>query len=58
MSIHSKCGGKIVNRICQKCGQKWGKIGYLVSQSIEPDGPKKFDPKEYRKRIRDGRDIP
>ena len=54
---HRNCGGKIVNRKCQKCGKKFGLIKYFVTKDII-DKVDKFDPGEYRKRIREGRDIP
>jgi len=56
IDIHEKCGGQILNRVCQKCGKKWGKVAYMLAQDVRSE-PVKFDEKAYRKRIREGRDI-
>lgn len=55
--IHSKCGGKIVNKKCEKCGKTWKPLGYLLAGDVEKEGEKKFSESEYKKRIRRGDDI-
>lgn len=54
--IHKGCGGVIEDGKCQKCGKVWGKFEKLIGKGIE-EKEEKFDPKEYRRRIREGRDI-
>jgi len=56
MKVHKGCGGEVKNRKCLKCGKKWGLASYLVTGEIVEKGVK-FDEKEYKKRIREGRDI-
>jgi len=56
MRIHKGCGGEVRNRRCLKCGKKWGLAGYLIASDIA-EKEVKFDEKEYKKRIREGRDI-
>ena len=64
VKIHKDCGGRIVKGRCRKCGQKWGFVGSRTSReiklvNIEPEPTEKlFSAREYRKRIRDGKDIP
>ena len=64
VKIHKDCGGKIVKGRCRKCGQTFGRLGSRFSREIktvnvEPEpAEKSFSAREYRKRIRDGRDIP
>jgi len=53
---HKNCGGTIEKRKCAKCGKTWGKLGSLISGDIE-NFKQKFDPEEYRKRIREHRDL-
>jgi len=57
--FHKGCGGEIIRRKCKKCEKVWGRVGYYLASDIE-DRPndKRFDPKDYRKRIREGRDLP
>jgi hypothetical protein len=54
--IHRKCGGTIKSGKCTKCGKTWGIVGRMFSGEIE-DKREGFDEREYRKRIKDGRDI-
>lgn len=56
--IHKGCGGEIVKRVCNKCGAKWNPVKYIFTNKIEIPEPKGFDPQEYRKRIRQGKDLP
>jgi len=53
---HKGCGGIIKKRKCDKCGKTWGRLGSLVSGDIE-NFKQGFDPEEYRKRIREHRDL-
>lgn len=53
---HKGCGGEIRNRKCSRCGKKFGRVGYLVSGAVVKE-PVRFDAKEYRRRIREGRDL-
>ena len=55
--IHKNCGGLVKDRTCQKCGHKWGRIGYLFPSDIEEVEVPRFDPKAYRERIRKGKDL-
>jgi hypothetical protein len=54
--IHKGCGGEVKNRRCSKCGKAWSRLTYSLAGDI---GKKwvRFDPEEYRKRIREGRDL-
>jgi uncharacterized OB-fold protein len=54
---HKGCGGVILNSRCSKCGKVWGPLKWYFAKDID-DQEEKFDPKEYRKRIREGRDLP
>ncbi len=54
---HKNCGGRIEGRTCLKCGKKFGLVRYFVTNEIV-DKQDKFDPKEYRRRIRHRDDIP
>ena len=55
---HKNCGGTVSNRKCLKCGKTWSRVGYYTASDIEEKQTKRFDPDEYRRRIREGRDIP
>ncbi len=55
-TIHKIDGGEIIDRKCLKCGKKWNLISYSFSGSVVEEEVK-FDPKEYRQRIRRGEDI-
>jgi len=55
--IHKVCGGHIIDRKCLRCGRKFGLIKFFTTSEIL-DRKSKFDPKDYRKRIREGRDLP
>jgi hypothetical protein len=57
VDVHRHCGGRIVNRKCQKCGKTWSRLKYPFAQDVETK-QLKFDEKAYRRRIREGRDIP
>ena len=58
IETHKGCGGKIVNKVCEKCGKKWNKISYYLSgKDFNMETKSDFDPQEYRNRIRSGRDI-
>ncbi len=57
VDVHRGCGGRIANRKCQRCGKTWSKLKYPFSRDVETK-ELKFDEKAYRKRIREGRDIP
>lgn len=53
---HVGCGGEVIKGICIRCGEKKRKRSLLGSGPLIIEEPK-FDPKEYRKRIRESRDI-
>ena len=55
---HKGCGGEVRGRKCLKCGKVWGLASYFVASDIVEKSKGKFDPQEYRKRIRERRDIP
>ena len=56
--IHLGCGGEVRNRICLKCNKVWGSIGYVFTKDIQiVEESTKFDKEDYKKRIREGRDI-
>ena len=57
-TYHKGCGGEVVDRVCKKCGKKFGGLRYIFSSKLEVRQMPRFDPTEYRKRIRKGRDIP
>lgn len=58
VEIHKGCGGKITNKTCDRCGKKWNKFKYyLSSKDFDMVTKSDFDPNEYRRRIRSGRDI-
>ena len=55
---HKGCGGQVANKICNKCGKKWNSFSYYLSnKDFESVNKPDFDPNEYRRRIRSGRDI-
>lgn len=54
--IHKGCGGEVKDRKCLKCGKVWSKFKYFLASDIE-EKQEKFDEKEYKKRIKEGRDI-
>jgi len=56
MKVHKGCGGEIKNRKCAKCGKTWSRLGYLLTGEVAKKGAG-FDEREYKKRIREGRDI-
>lgn len=63
--VHKGCGGRIVKGKCRKCGEPFSKLGLWfgrdVRRTVIDDTPKKeeqFSAREYRRRIRDGKDIP
>jgi len=56
--LHKDCGGLIVKRKCDKCGKTWSRVSYFSSNEIEDKKEPRFNPEEYRKRIRDRRDLP
>lgn len=59
--IHVGCGGIVMGRTCLKCGEE--KPRRNLTRAVFGEGPlvssekKKFDEKDYRKRIKEGRDI-
>ena len=53
---HKGCGGEVHNRKCSKCDKVWTRTQSFLGQGIK-EVEEKFDPKEYRRRIREGRDI-
>ena len=55
--IHKGCGGTIKKRKCTKCGKTWGRIGYVLTGNIESKKVR-FDEEAYRRRIKEGKDIP
>jgi len=55
---HKNCSGEIINRKCQKCGKVFKIISYYLTKEIEDKQELRFDPEQYRKRIRDRRDLP
>lgn len=55
--IHRGCGGEVKNRKCLKCGKIWSRVKYYLASDIE-EKQVSFDEGAYRKRIRNGRDIP
>ena len=55
--IHKGCGGTIKKRKCAKCGKTWGIVGSILTGSIESKEVK-FDEEAYRRRIKEGKDIP
>jgi len=58
--IHKNCGGEVKNKICLKCQKSWGALGYLFTtevQKVESEENFRFDKEEYKKRIREGKDI-
>jgi hypothetical protein len=57
MKIHKNCGGEIINKTCKRCSKTWKPIGYLITREIESKSDTEFDPKAYRRRIREGKDI-
>jgi len=54
--IHKGCGGFIKDKKCSKCGKTWSKVGGFFEVGIEERNVK-FNEAEYKKRIRQGRDI-
>jgi len=54
---HKGCGGEVKNRKCLKCSKTWSRVKYYLASDIE-EKQVRFDEEEYRKRIREGRDIP
>jgi len=55
--IHIGCGGTIENRTCSKCGKQWGKMQWVFTKDILIVDNRGFDKAEYKRRIREGRDI-
>ena len=55
--IHIGCGGEVKNKTCLKCGKAWKAIGYLFTKDILITEDQRFDKQDYKKRIREGRDI-
>ncbi len=56
--VHKGCGGTVSNRKCSKCSKVWGRVSYYTASDIIDKKVSNFDPDEYRKRIRERRDIP
>lgn len=54
---HKGCGGVIKDKKCLKCGKVWGRVKWYLASDIEEKSDR-FDPDDYRKRIREGRDLP
>ena len=54
--VHKNCGGEIVNRKCTKCGKTWSRARYYLTGEIL-DRAVGFDEGEYKRRIRERRDI-
>ena len=56
--IHIGCGGEVKNKVCLKCGKSWKTLNYLFTKDIQiVEDKKAFDKEDYKKRIREGRDI-
>ena len=53
MLKHKNCGGKIIDRKCQKCGKTWKLLRMLITREVE-NKEEGFSPNKYRKRIRRG----
>ena len=54
---HKNCGGEVKDRKCSRCGKVWSRVKYYLASDIE-ERQVRFDEEEYRKRIREGRDLP
>jgi hypothetical protein len=54
--VHRSCGGEVKHRKCSKCGHTWNRLTYIFANDIK-EVEVKFDPAEYKKRIRSGRDL-
>lgn len=57
MKIHDKCGGEVRKRKCLKCGKTWSRARYWMTSEVS-EKEVKFDEAEYKKRIRERRDLP
>lgn len=38
MYKHTKCGGLVKKRKCQKCGRRWGPLHFIFTTELRPEG--------------------